>query len=355
MNKLELKNLCLHYGDTKILNEVNLSVCDNEFMVLVGPSGSGKSTILRAIAGLETPSSGEISIDGKCVNDLHPKNRDIAMVFQNYALYPHLTIFDNIAFPLKMKKVDKKIISDSVHEISELLGLRKYLNKKPKELSGGERQRVALGRAIIRKPKLFLMDEPLSNLDAKLRTQMRTELLKIQRDLKATVVYVTHDQIEALTMGDKITVLSGGEVQQIETPENIYNSPSNLFVAGFIGNPPMNFLKINNDSSEKTLNDIVNITAPESDVVLGIRPEKMYLGKTAEIVLKTKIELVEMLGNEYLVHAVINQLNTKITLRVQGKASVSVNDEVEISFSMKDANFFSSETGKLLGQPLNVR
>ena len=243
MTKLQIKNLSKNFGNTKILENINLEINEGEFVVLVGPSGSGKSTILRIIAGLETPSTGEVLINNKVINDLKPKDRDIAMVFQNYALYPHMSIFDNLAFPLKMKNIDKKIIDKSVNDISSMLGINHYLAKKPKELSGGERQRVALGRAIIRKPELFLMDEPLSNLDAKLRTQMRAELLKLHKSLSSTVIYVTHDQIEALTMGNKIAVLNHGEMQQVGTPSEIYNNPRNIFVAGFIGNPGMNFFK----------------------------------------------------------------------------------------------------------------
>ena len=217
MATLKLKNLSKSYGNTKVLDDININVQDGEFIVLVGPSGSGKSTILRTIAGLERPTLGEIQINNKTVNDIPPKDRDIAMVFQNYALYPHMSVYENLAFPLKMKNTDKRTTEKSVNETAELLGIKKYLSKKPKELSGGERQRVALGRAIIRKPQLFLMDEPLSNLDAKLRTQMRSELLKLHKTLSSTVIYVTHDQIEALTMGNKIAVLNYGEMQQIGT------------------------------------------------------------------------------------------------------------------------------------------
>src|SRR5574344_1508278 len=248
MSKVILKNLVKKYDTKTIIDNVSLEIKDKEFLVLVGSSGCGKSTLLRMIAGLETITRGEIFIDGNKVNDIQPKDRDIAFVFQSYALYPHMTVRENIAFGLKMRKIDKETIEKKVQEAAEILDLGEYLDRKPKQLSGGQRQRVALGRAIVRNPKVFLMDEPLSNLDAKLRVQMRSEIKKLHRKLQTTFIYVTHDQTEALTMGDRIVVFNNGVIQQVDTPENIYEHPANKFVAGFIGQ--MNFInaKINDDS-----------------------------------------------------------------------------------------------------------
>ena len=243
MSEVILKNVCKIYdGGNKVVTDANFTVKDKEFVVLVGPSGCGKTTTLRMIAGLEEISSGEIFIDGKLVNNLPPKDRDIAMVFQNYALYPHMTVYENMAFGLKLKKVDKKEIDVRVKEAAKILSLESYLDRKPKALSGGQRQRVAVGRAIVRKPKVFLFDEPLSNLDAKLRVQMRTEISKLHKQLGATMIYVTHDQTEAMTMGDRIVIMKDGIINQVDTPLNLYNNPVNQFVAGFIGSPAMNFL-----------------------------------------------------------------------------------------------------------------
>src|SRR3989338_3064666 len=314
MTKLQIKNLTKNFDDTKILEDINLNIEEGEFVVLVGPSGSGKSTILRIIAGLEIPTSGEIFLNNKLINDFKPKDRDIAMVFQNYALYPHMSIFDNLAFPLKMRNIDKKTINQSVNDISSMLGIKHYLAKKPKELSGGERQRVALGRAIIRKPQLFLMDEPLSNLDAKLRTHMRSELLKLHKTLSSTVVYVTHDQIEALTMGNKIAVLNHGRIQQVGTPEEIYNNPVNIFVGGFIGNPGMNFFK--GVSGEKN--------------ILGIRPEHLLINQEKDITFNATIDLIEMLGNEFLIYAKTNN-NQSFAVKASDSFNLKRNDEIKVT------------------------
>ncbi len=258
MGNVVLDNIVKIYDKKRVIDEVSLEVKDREFVVLVGASGCGKSTILRMIAGLEDITSGEISIDARVVNDVSPKDRDIAFVFQSYALYPHMTVRENIAFGMKMRGVKKDIIEEKVKEAAEILDLTEYLDRRPKELSGGQRQRVALGRAIVRNPKVFLMDEPLSNLDAKLRVQMRAEIKKLHEKLQATFIYVTHDQTEALTMGDRICVLDKGKIQQFDTPENVYNKPANTFVAGFIGSLPMNFI----DGS----------VIGRGDVLLGVRP-----------------------------------------------------------------------------------
>ncbi len=328
MTKLQIKNLSKNFDNTKILDNINLEINEGEFVVLVGPSGSGKSTILRIIAGLETPSTGEILINNKLINDLKPKDRDIAMVFQNYALYPHMSIFDNLAFPLKMKNIDKKSIEKSVNDISSMLGIKHYLTKRPKELSGGERQRVALGRAIIRKPQLFLMDEPLSNLDAKLRTQMRSELLKLHKSLSSTVIYVTHDQIEALTMGNKIAVLNHGEIQQIGTPSDIYNNPANIFVAGFIGNPGMNFFK-----------GLTNKKA-----ILGIRPEHLLINQEKDITFNASIDLIEMLGNEFLIYAKTS--DQSFAVKTNDRLNLKRNDQIKVTIDLSNAIFFDESTGK---------
>ena len=243
MSSLSLKNICKKYPNGfEAVKDFNLEIEDKEFIIFVGPSGCGKSTTLRMVAGLEDISSGELYIDGKLVNDVEPKDRDIAMVFQNYALYPHMTVYDNMAFGLKLRKVPKDEIDKKVREAAEILDLSALLDRKPKALSGGQRQRVAMGRAIVRKPKVFLMDEPLSNLDAKLRVQMRIEIAKLHQNLGTTIIYVTHDQTEAMTLGTRIVVMKAGIVQQVDTPQNLYEKPANLFVAGFMGSPQMNFL-----------------------------------------------------------------------------------------------------------------
>ena len=264
---VELKNINKTFGNYKASDNVNFTIEQGKLIGLLGPSGSGKTTILRMIAGLEDITSGEIYIGDKKVNDVHPKDRDIAFVFQSYALYPHMTVRENIAFGLKMRKIDKATIEKKVQEAAEILDLGEYLDRKPKQLSGGQRQRVALGRAIVRNPKVFLMDEPLSNLDAKLRVQMRSEIKKLHEKLQTTFIYVTHDQTEALTMGDRVVVLDKGKIQQAANPEEIYNNPSNTFVAGFVGSPQMNFI-----NSEH----FPNIS--KENVILGIRPEKMVTG-----------------------------------------------------------------------------
>src|SRR5574341_151788 len=307
MAELVLKNLTKKFGDKTVLSDFNLSVNSGEFVVLVGPSGSGKSTILRLISGLEKESSGEIWIEGKLVNDIPPKDRDLAMVFQNYALYPHMTIFENIAFPLKLRKVAKTEIKKRVTEAAALLGLEEFLKRKPATLSGGQRQRVALGRAIIRQPKIFLFDEPLSNLDAQLRTSLRGELLRLQRQLKTTSVYVTHDQLEALTLGDKVVVLRDGISQQEGRPDELYHRPANRFVAEFIGSPGMNFIAGEiSDQGEFISSDLMISRAGSPGkahtgkaVILGIRPEDLQVIQNQKPDRKsTRLEYIEPAGGE---------------------------------------------------------
>ena len=283
MANVTLKNAVKKYDTKTIINNISLEIKDKEFLVLVGSSGCGKSTILRMIAGLEDITDGEIFIDDKCVNNMHPKDRDIAFVFQSYALYPHMSVYENIAFPLKMRNLKKDEIKKKVLEAAQILNLTEYLDRKPKQLSGGQRQRVALGRAIVRNPKVFLMDEPLSNLDAKLRVQMRSEIKKLHEKLQTTFIYVTHDQTEALTMGDRIVVLDKGVIQQADTPEQIYYNPANTFVAGFLGSPSMNFINVKISNGTIKFNDYLislsecqrNLIGSREEVIIEIRNEKI--------------------------------------------------------------------------------
>lgn len=325
MSSVTLKNVTKIYDKKKVIDNVDLNIKDKEFVVLVGASGCGKSTLLRMIAGLEDITGGEIYIGDKKVNDVHPKDRDIAFVFQSYALYPHMTVRENIAFGLKMRKVDKETIEKKVQEAAEILDLGEYLDRKPKQLSGGQRQRVALGRAIVRNPKVFLMDEPLSNLDAKLRVQMRSEIKKLHEKLQTTFIYVTHDQTEALTMGDRVVVLNNGMIQQADSPENIYNNPSNTFVAGFVGSPQMNFI------DGKILD--------KGDCIVGIRPEKMVTG--GDIKLNVKIDITELLGSEKIAYFTIGDKKCSAKL----PADFQLGETLELSINPDDLYFFDKETG----------
>ena len=328
MSNVILKNVTKIYDKNTVINDIDLEIKDKEFVVLVGASGCGKSTILRMIAGLEEISSGEIYIGDKKVNDIPPKDRDIAFVFQSYALYPHMTVRENIAFGLKMRKVDKKIIEQKVKEAAEILDLTDYLDRKPRQLSGGQRQRVALGRAIVRNPKVFLMDEPLSNLDAKLRVQMRSEIKKLHEKLQTTFIYVTHDQTEALTMGDRIVVLDKGVIQQFDTPEEIYNNPKNIFVGGFVGSPQMNFI----NGADLNLDE--NIT-------YGIRPEKMITG--GNIKKSVKIEITELLGSERIIY--FNIGDKKCSAKVS--ADLSLSDTIELSINESDMYKFDKNGNRI--------
>ncbi len=329
MSNIVLKNIKKTYDNNKtVINNVNLEIKDKEFVVLVGASGCGKSTLLRMIAGLEDITEGEIYIGETKVNNIPPKDRDIAFVFQSYALYPHMTVRENISFGLKMRKVPKAEIDKKVQEAAEILNLGEYLDRKPKQLSGGQRQRVALGRAIVRNPKVFLMDEPLSNLDAKLRVQMRSEIKKLHERLQTTFIYVTHDQTEALTMGDRIVVLNNGDIQQVGTPDEIYNNPTNSFVAGFVGSPQMNFIK----GKELGLDE---------NILYGIRPEKM-IKPDGNIKLTVDIEISEMLGAEKI--AYFNIGNSKCSAKLD--ADINIGKTLNLSINQNDLYKFNIETGK---------
>ena len=382
MGKVIVENVSKIF-DNSVHAVINASFTaeEKEFVVLVGPSGCGKTTTLRMIAGLETITQGSIYIDDKKVNDVAPKDRDIAMVFQNYALYPHMSVYENMAFALKLRKTSKSEINEKVLNTAKMLNIEALLDRKPKQLSGGQRQRVALGRAIVRNPKVFLFDEPLSNLDAKMRVQMRTEISKLHHALQATMIYVTHDQIEAMTMGSKIVVMKDGVIQQIDTPINVYNKPVNMFVAGFIGSPAMNFItgELFQENNELFLiimgrdsrsappmknewegkgRDTIKIPLPpeissklknypHKNITLGIRPEDIYdsrLCSLAEIPVKinTFCELVEPLGNEYMVYVKINDIS--LTARFDPKIFPEIDQTLNITLDLSKAHFFDIET-----------
>lgn len=351
MARVELKNVIKVYDKKVIINNVDLTVEDKEFLVLVGSSGCGKSTILRMIAGLEDISKGEIYIDNKCVNNIHPKDRDIAFVFQNYALYPHMSVYENMAFPLKMRKMSKQDIDIKVKEAAEILGLTELLDRKPKQLSGGQRQRVALGRAIVRKPKVFLMDEPLSNLDAKLRVQMRSEIKKLHQKLQTTFIYVTHDQTEALTMGDRIAVIDKGVIQQIGTPVDVYNHPVNKFVGGFLGSPSMNFINVKVENGSININGFVfelndeqkNKLNNKTDVILGIRPESFNI-ENANFEFKADVEISEMLGSSQIIYFKVNNCSACAIIPPQ----ISIEKTLTLKINTNNLMFFDTETTSLL-------
>lgn len=366
MGDLLFKNIYKVYpGDVTAVEDFNLKIEDKEFIVLVGPSGCGKSTTLRMVSGLEDISSGELYIDGKLVNELPPKDRDIAMVFQNYALYPHMTVYENMAFGLKMKKMPKDEIDKKVRSAAKSLGIEELLNRKPKALSGGQRQRVALGRAIVRNPKVFLMDEPLSNLDAKLRVQTRAEIIKLHEDLQTTFIYVTHDQTEAMTMGDRIVVMKDGLVQQVDTPQNLYEKPVNVFVASFIGSPQMNFMDVEVKGEVDNCSLVLgktSISLPKEKanilkekgymgkkMVFGIRPEDIYneasfLEKSKDSIISGKVELVEMMGAERYVYIIIE--GNKIVARVDSSSKESIGDMAKFAIDKDKIYLFDKETEK---------
>ncbi|MFP3154606.1 sn-glycerol-3-phosphate ABC transporter ATP-binding protein UgpC [Lachnospiraceae bacterium ZAX-1] len=364
MASLSLKNICKVYPNGfEAVKDFNLEVEDKEFIIFVGPSGCGKSTTLRMVAGLEEISSGELSIDGKIVNNVEPKDRDIAMVFQNYALYPHMTVFDNMAFGLKLRKIPKAEIKTKVDEAARILDLEKLLDRKPKALSGGQRQRVAMGRAIVREPKVFLMDEPLSNLDAKLRVQMRAEIASLHHRLGATIIYVTHDQTEAMTLGTRIVVLKDGLIMQVDSPQKLYNEPDNLFVAGFIGSPQMNFLdaecKIEGDKVTLQFGEFSAVLPPAKakkliegkyngkTVILGIRPENVddspiRISTSKESAITTKVTGYELLGSEVLLYYTVN--GTSMTAKVNARTPARLNDEIQLVLEVEKIHVFDKET-----------
>ena len=359
--------------DNKVtaVHDFNLEIMDKEFVVFVGPSGCGKSTTLRMIAGLEDISDGTLEIDGEVVNDLQPKDRDIAMVFQNYALYPHMTVYDNIAFSLRLKKVPEDEVYDRVTNAAKILGITEYLTRKPRALSGGQRQRVAIGRAMVRNAKVFLMDEPLSNLDAKLRNQMRAEIILLRQKLDTTFIYVTHDQTEAMTLGDRIVIMKDGYIEQVGTPQEVFDTPVNLFVAGFIGSPQMNFLKANlvkGGSSyyvelldvKLPLNDEQNAVLAQKgvgsqEIILGVRPEHTtVLFDNAEGAIECTIDVNEMMGSELHLHLrsknddkIIVRLPT-VDLSKEQRASLSYGNRMYITFPAKVMHLFDPETEKSL-------
>ncbi len=361
MATLSFKGLDKIYdNNVQAVFNFNLEVADKEFIVFVGPSGCGKSTTLRMVAGLEEISNGELYIDDVLVNDVPPKDRNIAMVFQSYALYPHMTVYDNMSFGLKLRKVPKDEIDRKVKAAADILGLQPYLERKPKALSGGQRQRVALGRAIVRDAKVFLMDEPLSNLDAKLRVQMRAELIKLHEQLGTTTIYVTHDQIEAMTMASRIVVMSDGRIQQVGSPKEIYDLPRNMFVAGFIGTPPMNFLKGTVNEEGNFVTESVTIKVPEAkfellkskgyvgkDITLGIRPEfiteeEAETAKRPETTIKTTVEVAELLGAETNLHFIID--GTSMVAKIDARADLKMGEEISLAFKMESCHFFDPHT-----------
>jgi multiple sugar transport system ATP-binding protein len=365
MASVTYENVVKKYGDFTALHGISLDVKDKEFLVLVGPSGCGKSTALRCLAGLEDISEGIIKIDDKVVNDVAPKDRDIAMVFQSYALYPHMSVEDNMAFGLKLRKTPKSEIKQRVGEAARMLGLEEMLDRKPKQLSGGQRQRVALGRAIVRDPKVFLLDEPLSNLDAKLRVEMRANLSRYHQQLQTTFVYVTHDQIEAMTMANRIAVMNQGHLMQVDTPLNLYERPNNLFVAGFIGSPAMNFF----DARIKKDNGALHVDAGSFDVEIpasrnhvytpfvgkdikfGMRPEDIHNPQfTPPGIIESRVggtvDVTEVMGNEIFTY--LNRGKHTFVARVDPRSNYRVGENVELSFNMDNMHIFDKETGQAI-------
>ena len=367
MAGLSLKNICKVYPNGfEAVKDFNLEIADQEFVIFVGPSGCGKSTTLRMIAGLEDISSGELRIGDRLVNDVEPKDRDIAMVFQNYALYPHMTVQENMAFGLKLRHVPKDEIDKMVKEAAKILDLTPLLDRKPKALSGGQRQRVAMGRAIVRNPKVFLMDEPLSNLDAKLRVQMRVEIAKLHQRLGTTIIYVTHDQTEAMTLGTRIVVMQDGVVQQVDTPQNLYDKPQNLFVAGFMGSPQMNFLDgvVSINGENVTINCAgVDIPLPPAKakklieggydgktVTFGIRPEDVYDSEmfieTAKASFEATVKVYELLGAEVYLYFELDEF--PITARVDPRTTARPGDTIKVAFDVEKIHVFDKETEQVI-------
>lgn len=377
MTTLRVKDLTKRYGNVTALEKFSLEISSGEFMVLLGPSGCGKTTVIRCIAGLTNPTDGEIYIGNELVNDLPPKDRDVAMVFQNYSLYPHMNVYDNIAFPLKMRKTERREIVERVANIAELLNIDHLLNRKPREISGGQMQRVALGRALVRKPRIFLMDEPLSNLDAKLRTDMRVEIKKLQRKLQITTLYITHDQVEAMSMADNIGVMDSGKLQQLCNPDEIYNNPANKFVASFIGMPPMNFLECNlvrqpsqifftfASGSRGTTHSNVMLKIPdtlsdrlcnfkEQTIILGVRPKDVQILKRDQdfegLKLIGEVSFMEMLGDESIAEVRLEEDSIKISNIDPKSENMTIGNEVRLGINQNKVYLFTKAGNRIMGE-----
>ncbi|PHQ97936.1 MAG: sn-glycerol-3-phosphate ABC transporter ATP-binding protein UgpC [Marinosulfonomonas sp.] len=354
MAEILLENVQKSYGKVEVIQNVNFTINDGEFVVIVGPSGCGKSTLLRMIAGLESISEGDISIGGRVVNDLEPAERDIAMVFQNYALYPHMTVFNNMAYGLKIKKIPKDEIEKRVNRVAKILEIEDYLQRSPRQLSGGQRQRVAMGRAIVREPSVFLFDEPLSNLDAKLRVQMRLQIKTLQENLGITSVYVTHDQVEAMTLGHRLAVLNGGYVEQLGTPIEIYEKPASVFVAGFIGSPSMNLMAAEIDKSGGSVvlsngkSVKLNTAVPDhagQKITFGIRPEHMEITTDKKANLELTVEIVEQLGADTLVHGTLLKVQDFV-VRLEGVRSFTSGEKLHLAAAPGSIHLFDGQTEK---------
>ncbi len=363
MAEVKLQNISKRFGKTHVLKNLNLTIQEGELFTLVGPSGCGKSTLLHLIAGLESLTSGEIFFDGQAVTDIAPKDRDVAVVFQSYALYPHMSVYENIAFPLRMKKQTPSQVDEQVKKVAQLLGLDTVLSRKPKQLSGGQCQRVALGRAIVRKPRLFLLDEPLSNLDAQLRTEMRSELRKLHQSLLTTMIYVTHDQAEAMTLSDRMAILHEGTIQQCGTPQSVYQNPDNLFVAGFIGSPPMNFLKgewkpsLSNpirlgenthfSPSKKTLHRLKSLPHIPSALTIGVRPEHIQISsKNSQTSMMGHVSVLEPMGSENWLELLWG--TQRLKTRIPTHLDIHQGDAVYFEFEEDNILFFDQQTGHRL-------
>lgn len=369
MATVQFKNVTKKYGTTPVISDFSLEIADGEFMVLVGPSGCGKSTTLRMLAGLESITSGEVLIDGRVMNDVQPKDRNVAMVFQNYALYPHMTVYDNLSFSLKLRKMSRNEIDHHVHETATILGIDELLHRKPRELSGGQSQRVALGRAIVRNPDVFLFDEPLSNLDAKLRTQMRTEIKRLHERLQSTVLYVTHDQTEAMTLGDRITILEKGVIQQTGDSKEVYRRPENIFVAGFIGSPQMNFFSV----QSKTIDHGLHLSSLEFSIMvrsshptfvqdslsnngfIGVRAESFFFAEKSTahddentIHVTAIVEVTENLGAEQFLYCRTTESREQFIARVSPDRKVAARDRITLSFNVGNMYFFTDGGDALL-------
>ncbi len=360
MAGVTLENVIKRFGKTEVLHRINLEIGDNEFAVLVGPSGCGKSTTLRLVAGLESVSAGTIRIGSRVVNDVAPKDRDVAMVFQNYALYPHMSVFGNMSFGLKLQKVPRAEIQERVAGAAKILGLEEFLQRKPYELSGGQRQRVAMGRAIVREPSVFLFDEPLSNLDAKLRTQMRTEIKLLHHKVRATIIYVTHDQVEAMSLADRIVIMQDGYIEQIGSPLEVFEKPRNTFVAGFIGSPPMNLVpaRIERRKGHLRLNvgEAFGVPLPEKsgaqvreemDVTMGLRPEDLHADSRhlpEDWRVDSRVEVVEPLGSETLMH--LDLKGVSFTAKIEGHRRIRRGDRLSLAMNLEHLHLFDAETGE---------